>query len=309
MNTDDEFELLDYEDAALPERELATVQAWLKPTSYDDPSSEYRRHLAARVDQTGVWLRGTKKYQQWQKSDDHGFIWVKGAPGAGKSVLSAAVIGDLQTEEPHAHVLFFFFRQIVESNRYPANLIRDWLAQLLPFSIALQGRLHALAKHRLLADVSDEELWEALLAGLQKVKLAYCIVDAMDEMDLANIDFLRRLNELALFRPGNVKVLMTSRPRPDLQSYLAAPSVVHVNLHEEEVGREVQLFVSNRLERMELDQGLQSTLTQDITSRSRGLFLYAEILCNEVQLALQNGQTPDLSGLPPDILDMVRKSP
>jgi hypothetical protein len=42
-------------------------------------------------------------------------------------------------------------------------------------------------------NVSDEQLWEHLFAGLSSIEKAYCIVDALDEMEADNSRaFLRR---------------------------------------------------------------------------------------------------------------------
>lgn len=306
MEQDFGFEVVRYEDVALPASELAAINAWLKPTDYDGPASEYRRHLSARITKTGIWLQETEQYQKWLRSDSCGSLWVQGAPGSGKSVLSASLVHDLRrTEGTDAHILYFFSRHIIEGNRYPINMMRDWLAQLLPHSIAVQGKLHALAEHRSLADVSEDELWQALIAGLAKVKQAYCIIDALDEMDTTNKSFFRSLNELAFFRPRTVKLLVTSRSRPDLQSNLRLSTVVHISLEQERVGKEVELLVLNCLDDIGVNQELRQSLAETITSQSWGLFLYAQILSNEVMPAIKNGNAPDLKNLPSNILEMV----
>lgn len=306
MDQDFEFEVVQYEDVALPASELAAIRAWLQPTDFAGAASEYRRHLDARISQTGVWLQDTEKYQQWLRSDVCGSLWVQGAPGSGKSVLSASTIHDLQENDgANANILYFFARHIIENNRYPINLMRDWLAQLLPHSIAVQGKLHALANHRPLADVSDDELWQALMTGLAKVKKAYCVIDSLDEMDTADKTFFQRLNELALFRPGNVKLLVLSRSRPDLQSHLKMSRVVHISLEQERVGKEVELLVAKCLDDMRVSEELRPSLIETVASRSRGLFLYAQILCNEIKPAIENGDLPDLKSVPSNLLEMV----
>jgi hypothetical protein len=206
----DEFEVIDQLEASLSAEELGKVQLWLQPTDYEAQSSEFHRHLVSQAPGTGLWICETSKYQQWLNSADHGSLWIKGAPGAGKSVTAASMIAHLQKNDD-TPVLYFFFRYIISANRRPRGLIRDFLAQLLPYSIRLQATLQPLVGTDL-EDFSDEILWEHLLTGLSSVPKAYCVIDALDEMELLpNDHFLDRLNTLATFRP-NVKLLMTSRP-------------------------------------------------------------------------------------------------
>ena len=130
-----------------------------------------------------------KQFQQWYSSDEQGSIWVKAVPGAGKSVLAATLIESL-TRDKTVPVLYFFFRQIIESNRTSRALLRDWLHQLLPFSEIVQVSLWDLMEDKnSLETISTNQLWNFFFAGLRAIKRAYCVVDALDEMKVDE-DFL-----------------------------------------------------------------------------------------------------------------------
>jgi len=285
----DEFEVIDQLEASLSPEELVKVQLWLQPTDYDAQSSEFHRHLSSQAPGTGLWICETSKYQQWQNSADHGSLWVKGAPGAGKSVTAASMIEHLRRHDD-TPILYFFFRYIISANRRPRSLIRDFLAQLLPHSIRLQATLQPLVGTDL-DDFSDEILWEHFLTGLSSIKKAYCVVDALDEMELVPNDrFLNRLNDLATFRP-NVKLLMTSRPKQYLQSGLRDTSIVHISLEDDLVGKDIGLFVSYRLKSVLPDDSqriLRESLASKIAERSRGLFLYARLLLDQIIPSLKS---------------------
>lgn len=145
-------------DIALEKKpDLVLIKKWLNPTDYDAPSSEYHRHAHAKARGTGEWIRGTSQFDQWYSSHDHGSIWVKAVPGAGKSVLAAGTVSSLR-KEPFP-VLFFFSRQIIETNRTARSLLQDWLCQLLSFTEILQVSLWELVKDKKeLATVSTEQL-------------------------------------------------------------------------------------------------------------------------------------------------------
>lgn len=293
----DDLELVDRHEASPSLEDLAKIQKWLQPTNHTAVSSEFRRHLASQAPGTGHWICNTAKFEQWQTSENHGSLWIKGVPGAGKSVLVASMVDHLKRDDENP-VLYFFFRYIIAANRTSRGLVRDWLAQLLPYSSKLQAILQPLSSHDL-ENVSDEQLWEHLLAGLSSVQKAYCIVDALDEMQLDN-KFLQRLNSLAGFRPGSVKLLMTSRPKEYLQSSLRDTSIVHISLESDAVGKDITVFVLHRL-RTALPgvdyEELRGSLASTISIKSRGLFLYARLALDQIVPKLISKQQVDVQNL------------
>lgn len=298
----DDFEVIDHLEASLSPDEIAKIQAWLNPTDYATPSSEFHRHLSSLAPGTGLWICDTSQYAQWQSSNDHGSLWIKGVPGAGKSVIAASMIRHLADEK--TPVLYFFFRYIIAANRGPRGLVRDFLAQLLPYSVRLQAALLPLVGNPL-EDFSRERLWEFLLMGLSSVMKAYCVVDALDEMELLPRDgFLEQLNSLATFRPSAVKVLMTSRPKQYLQRSLKDASIVHVSLEDDLVGKDIEVFLSYRLKSflpLVHQEGLRKTWVAAIAERSGGLFLYARLLLDQI--------TPSLGSSAPVVESLVRNLP
>ncbi|KAF7945155.1 hypothetical protein EAE96_009934 [Botrytis aclada] len=278
--------------------QLRKIEAWLEPTDYLNDSSEFNRHIASRAPGIGLWVCDTPQYQQWHNTDDHGSLWVKGVPGAGKSVISASLVQHLKTTE-NGPVLSFFFRQIFQSNRRSRNLVCDWLTQLLRHSVNLQVALNAILDMEL-EQFSDEQLWDYLLLGLSSIEKVYCVVDALDEMDIGEEkNFLKRLNSLATFRPQFVKTLMTSRPVQQLQLGLRDASIVHISLEDDLVGKDVDLFVSRRLESMFEGHSpdAQLSIHSIICNKSAGLFLYARLTLDQVMSALVSKNHLDLEGV------------
>jgi ankyrin repeat protein len=297
----DDFEIIDRQEAALGPEDLAKIHKWLQPTDYDAESSEFHRHLASQAPETGLWICNTPRFRQWHDSDEHGSLWIKGVPGAGKSVIAASMVKYLRGAD-NIPVIFFFFRYIIAANRKPRGLVRDWLAQLLPYSSRLQAALQPLISGDI-DDVSEEQLWEHLLTGLASIQKAYCVVDALDEMEMEvglSDKFLRRLNALATFRPNFIKLLMTSRPKEYLQRSLKDTSIVHIDLESDLVGKDIATFVSHRL-RIALpgndQKDLLDSLARTVSSRSRGLFLYARLLLDQIIPTLVHLKYEDIKTL------------
>ncbi|TGO55658.1 hypothetical protein BOTNAR_0240g00150 [Botryotinia narcissicola] len=232
-------------------------KAWLEPMDYLDDFSELNRHIASRAPGTGIWVCDTPPYQQWHNTDDHGSIWVKGAPGAGKSVISACLVQHLKATEK-SPVLSFCFRHNIGSNRRSRNLVA----------------LNAIVDIKL-EDFSGGQLWDYTLLGLSSVKKTYCAVDALDEVDIVEEkDLLQRLNNLATFRLHYVKIPMTSRPVQQLQLRLKDTSIIHISLEDDRAGKDINLFIfeclRNIFERRNPD--LELTLHSIILDGSAGVF-------------------------------------
>ncbi|TEY39691.1 hypothetical protein BOTCAL_0454g00020 [Botryotinia calthae] len=307
----DEFEIIESGDIvkqmlADQKPDLDKIIKWLNPTDYLAPSSEFNRHASSKARDTGEWIRETSQFKQWHSSADHGSIWIKAVPGAGKSVLAASMAQSLSANES-VPVLFFFFRQIIETNRTPRGLLRDWMCQLLPFSEALQLNLFEHVKNKQsLESISTEHLWKHLLTGLKMLKRVYCIADALDEMDMDE-GFLAQLNTLGSFRPDQVKVLLTSRPKQYLQRAFKDPQVIHVSLEEELVRRDISVFVRQRVKQFsddDISENMQSFIQNTVCERSEGLFLYARLMLDQIGQSIKNKEHNEAS-----IREMIVKLP
>ncbi|KAK4466834.1 ankyrin-2 [Cladorrhinum samala] len=283
----DEYDIVDHDETSLTPEDIAKIRDWLQPTDYLSESGEFQRHLSSQAPGTGLWICQTADYQKWHDSSDHGSLWIKGVPGAGKSVMAASIIQHLQSTEA-CPVLFFFFRNIVAANFSPRALLRDWLAQLLPFSPKLQFILKARLESSL-AEYTDNDLFQLLLDGASCVSKVYCVADALDEMGSDNRPFLDKLNSLARHRPGSLKLLMTSRPKQYLQSALRDTSIVHISLQQQLVDVDIAAYLHHRLNKFTRSDATKINkpqLLEMVAKRSEGLFLYAKLTMDQLEAAL-----------------------
>ncbi|EQB47728.1 hypothetical protein CGLO_13115 [Colletotrichum gloeosporioides Cg-14] len=174
-------------DQILPEppEVIENLRAWLQPTKYDVESGEYRKHLSSHAPGTGEWITSNSTYNHWLKDEEQGLLWIKGIPGSGKSVLASKIVRDLSQNQPGTPVLYFFFRKIIDANHEPVSLLRDWLDQLLLYSPLLQKQIKGYVENkRSLNSMLMEGLWKDLRMALSGLHgKAFCIVDALDEMD------------------------------------------------------------------------------------------------------------------------------
>ncbi|KAJ5164960.1 uncharacterized protein N7500_006790 [Penicillium coprophilum] len=261
----------------LPATDLKKIREWLQPTPYDLEGSEFSRHLESYLPGTGQWLISTDAYQRWHQSDTNGLLWIKGIPGSGKSVMAASIIHQLRKE--NVPVLFFFFRQIIDANHQPVAVLRDWLCQLIPFSPSLQAKLKKdyLDKRFSVDSVAANDLWKSIRFALTAFPKAYCIVDALDEMDQGNDDFLQALVELGQWRPANLKVLMLSRPVVAVEAPLRLFPVPVLHMDDKLVDIDIAAYVQHRLRNLPVPEEYWTRITEAVPGRANGLFLYARL--------------------------------
>lgn len=265
----------------LSSQDLQEIHEWLEPTDYPAESSEYKRHLFSYVQDTDVWMQGSQ-FQAWLQSQTHGCLWFKAIPGVGKSVVAARLINYIQTEL-QAPVIFFFFRQIITSNRTPSDLLRDWLAQILPYSPYLQTTLKIhLENRRHFKTFAFVELWSELIKALGALPKVYCVVDALDEMSLGFDDFGAQVVALGEFKPATLKVCVTSRPVPRIEKILKADSVQKFTLEPTQLQPAVAKYIDFRLESAGLPVNDMAAVKQQLLTRSSGLFLYVKLMLDEL---------------------------
>lgn len=259
---------------------IAKIKAWLSPTEFDSDTSEYKKHLNAHVQGTGQWILATDQYRRWYTTDEIGDLWIRGIPGSGKSVVAASLVRRL-LRIGEAPVLFFFFRHIIISNRSPQSLMRDSSFQLLDHSPSLQSSLKKVMKeHSNVEEVPFDELWKCFSSALSAMTKVYCVVDALDEMELDHDMFLADLLNLGRRNPESIKLALTSRQLPYLEAHLKGSSLVDLRLDRRNVDNDIAIYISHRLENCHIpfSEDDATAVKQAICERGKGLFLYARLM-------------------------------
>lgn len=298
----------DYNPAQLlpqPPQEIKKIRSWLQATDYAHASGEYRKHLSSHMPGTSSWVTSSTTYREWLTDSEHKTLWIKGIPGSGKSVVAAHLIDSLSKCFPGQPVLYFFFRQIIDANHEPAALLRDWLDQILEFSPPLQEQLKELIdSHRSLNSLSMEDMWRHLALAIANLAgQAFCVVDALDEMDQGHDDFLRSLASFGSHMRGKTKVIMTSRPTPSIELSLRLSDITHLRLEEKLVDVDISSYVESGLRMSQLPIADRDLVRDAIPGHANGIFLYA-------RLAMDSFLTPGASAeavlhaLPVDLHEM-----
>ncbi|VUC25731.1 unnamed protein product [Clonostachys rosea] len=287
-NSLEDFDVLDHQDIVefntaniLPQdrANINKIRTWLHPTQYAGDGSEYQRHCSSHLKGTSQWAIASPKFKQWHESQEHGILWVRGIPGSGKSVLASTFIKHLVNVGP---VLYFFFRLSIESNRRPDAALRDWLSQILTSSPPLQL---ALTKEisKPVESLNMEQLYALLQLALENVPRAFCVIDALDEMDSTALQaFLKLLDKLGNLRPRELKVIITSRPIANIEQSMRGIKLLDIRLEQSLVEPDISAYIQYKLSGSHLSPESHPGVMESILNKSGGLFLYAKLATEAV---------------------------
>jgi hypothetical protein len=132
-------------------------------------------------------------------------------------------------------------------------------------------------------DVSMSDLWNYLRIALSCVAKAYCIIDALDEMDQDHLEpFLQSLNKISQWRPHEIKFIMTSRPVATVERVMRKLSVIDVRLRRHLVEKDIEFYVQNRLHTSSIPPTDREEVKRVVLEKADGIFLYAGLAMNTV---------------------------
>ncbi|KAL3595643.1 hypothetical protein FPOAC2_09995 [Fusarium poae] len=264
----DRLHIADYNEANILPQDKTTLERllnWLSPTKYAGDGSELNKHVASHLKGTSQWLLDSPIFEQWHRGNSHGILWIRGVPGTGKSVLAARLIAHLSSEE--CPVLYFFSRYTIQSNHRPEAALRDWIAQILPFSPPLQLALKNLTSGDINIGSVDElsmaELWHLLRLALKSIPKAYCVVDALDEMDH---EFMEQF----------------LRPIATIEKIVRNLRLLDIRLGKDKVEPDILKYLHHRLDEMALASEIRDTIIRELLNRADGLFLYAKFAMDAI---------------------------
>ncbi|CAN9415621.1 unnamed protein product [Alternaria alternata] len=175
------------------------------------------------------WLLKSEQYLSWldmtKVGEHHGFLWIKGKAGTGKSTLMKfALVNARRTMKNHILLSFFFNARGEDMEKSTIGTYRSLLLQLLERLPALQSVFDSLglstssfsADHQWNAE-SLKTLLEQAILGLGDFSVV-CLIDALDECEEEQIrdmiQFFEHMGDLAVSNGIRFQVCFSSRHYP-----------------------------------------------------------------------------------------------
>lgn len=226
---------------------------------------------------TCEWLLKNSEYLDWldatKPSEHHGFLWIKGKPGTGKSTLMKYALANARkTMKDKIVISFFFNAQGRGLEKSIIGIYRSLLLQILEQLPELQGVFDSLNLSK--SSISETYQWsveslktllEQAIGSLEKSSVI-CFIDALDECEDHQIQdmisFFEHISELAVSAGIKFQVCFSSRHYPhitirkgqdlvlegqeghgqDLTNYLDS----HLKIGNSEIAKQIQIEIQNK---------------------------------------------------------------
>ncbi|KAF2107370.1 hypothetical protein BDV96DRAFT_558043 [Lophiotrema nucula] len=223
--------------AALKSEEWDTVTR--KFTSIDE-RKYHNEALNRRQDGTCQWIFDRTEYKDWLSGGNSNMLWVNASPGSGKTILSSALIEELQkttmTPKSEKCLAYYYCRWSDPETQSLPKLFGSLAAQLSRQNLAIRYEMYKYLESFQSAhdqvkatSVSYKKLADIIVKCRDQLDRAYILIDALDEFltpsSSLEIQKDHRQERQNLFETldmlqkngdGKIKILITSRPTTEI---------------------------------------------------------------------------------------------
>jgi hypothetical protein len=272
--------------------------------------------------ETCSWLYTRAEYLRWQdpesRAENHGFMWIRGKPGTGKSTLIKHALRHAQSlgSRDTTTLSFFFNARGHALAKTTEGMYRSLLHQVYTtFPDRLPGSLpnHSTdpSKHTWQLPILQTMLRDALL-NFGATAEFICYIDALDECAEDDIrlavEFFEELGELAISQDVKLSICFVSRHYPNITMQCCQT----LNLDKlKEHHEDIRNFVKGKLRSPGITSLTHAELTAEISGRSSGVFLWAALVVQLLNKKMDGGANrsqliADLKAVPAGIEDLLK---
>ena len=243
------------------------------------------------------WLLKKSEYQDWldvnKTPDHHGFLWIRGKPGSGKSTLTKFAVENARKATSETVISFFFNARGEDLEKSTRGMYQSLLFQILKAIPDLQivlDRFRPVAQEESLKWEEDDlqSLFESAIKRLGQRRLT-CFIDALDECEEGQIRdlvaFLERLGQLAISSQIHFYVFLSSRHYP----YISIRNGIQMTLegqegHDQDIGK----YLGSELKAGRGEQ--VEAIREEILKRSSGIFLWVALVVQILNKEYDHGR-------------------
>ncbi|KAN0073208.1 hypothetical protein V8E54_008428 [Elaphomyces granulatus] len=270
------------------------VENWLNPV---DVSLLHKVQQDRQQEGTGQWLLKSPSFATW-KSQPMSFLWVRGIPGAGKSVLCSVVIDHLNKfcrEEKLGLGYFYFSFNDQRRKNVRDDLLRTLIYQFwkrLDYEYDGVEGLCALCKREDRCPTLNE--LERLLQDLfRRSAENYIAIDGLDECSQRE-DLLETIALIAGWQIRSLHMVVSSRVEDGIEEVLK-PLVTDIVRVEDHNSQDIRLYLNRQLKKdirlKTWSEEIKEEIETSLVSKANGMFLLVSSL---LQLIRDKRKLPDL---------------
>ncbi|KAK3382275.1 hypothetical protein B0T24DRAFT_5660 [Lasiosphaeria ovina] len=261
------------------------------------------RHMSIKNahDKTCRWFLDRSDYRDWlddgKLSEHHGFFYIRGKPGAGKSTLMKFLVAHSRKSIGDKILLqFFFHARGTDLEQSTTGMYRSLLLQLLNRLPQPEVIFEALGYSSWNSGGNHEwhveplkDLFEEAIRRLGRASVV-CFIDAIDECDEDQVrdmvTFLHRLGDIAISSGTHLRILFSSRHYPTI----TIPTGISMTLEGQEGhDQDIVTYIDGRLRigRTALDQQIRTRLLD----KAAGVFMWVVLVVDMLNKERDRGRT------------------
>ena len=286
-----------------------------------DPQDDLAAIRSAKGDRVGgtcEWILTQHQYTRWLVTDSPQLLWLSGAPGIGKTMISTFLIGEfahLAGRSPQTILAYYFCDDKYQDRRTATAILRGLLLQLLRQRPTLFKHIQSqfeMSPDRLFTNF--HALWRVFVSMVLDPEVAevYCLIDALDECEKESRElFLKDFVKLFHFQESkktSIKFIVTSRREQDIEESLSlvSPAIRNVQVDSGRVNHDLHKFINTKVDELSAIKGYTSALKEDIRcallEKAGGTFLYVSLVLHDLRKTKIASQvTQKLRDLPADL--------
>ncbi|KAF3934727.1 hypothetical protein ABW20_dc0106703 [Dactylellina cionopaga] len=228
--------------------EIVSLNRWLSPP---DPSTNYNSAIKERHEGSGLWFLESADFTEW-KVRRNSFLWLRGIPGCGKTVLSSIVIGHLKAISTY-QPLYFYFDDNDINKQSLEKMLRVLTSQLYRLFGNNSKELDSLFSscNNGKDQPTLQSLRKAFLSMTEKAEEVWLVLDALDECGRGKrkelLSWIRNIFIDSDRR--NIHLLVTSRREEDIESEIVkcATKPCIVSIGSDLIGKDINAYIKFRV--------------------------------------------------------------
>lgn len=219
--------------------QVSKVTHWLTPANFSAQQSDI---IVKRQKDTGLWLLNSDEYKTWTREEKQ-TLFCPGIPGAGKTMMSAIVVEDLQKtfgDNDRIGIACLFCSYKRQNEQSPADLFASLLKQLVQERPVLPDVVKALYESHSERETrpSFGELSAVLRSVVDSNSRVFFVIDALDECTNVGRARERLLREIfKLQKQTRISLFATSRFIPEIKRDFEGSISLEIRAHNEDVQR------------------------------------------------------------------------